>query len=103
MSQYFFASTVQIELGTSDSTVHAELRLAYKHALGGTISYTVTDDNGAEEAFEMCDEFVLTITGVEEETGCENVQAVLQEQARADYAISFTTQDTIEYQEFHID
>jgi hypothetical protein len=105
MSQYFFTSTVQIELGTSDLTVDVEMRLAFNNAYGDPISYTVTDGSGNDSTVELIDEFVLSITGVEEDTGCEDVKAVIFEQARSDFKLSFMPENDgdIAYSEHWID
>jgi hypothetical protein len=102
MSQDFFVNTVQFELGTTEPTVEADFRIAFKNAYGEPITFE-KDVNGVPTEVEMIDDFTVTIYGNDEDTGCADVTAELYESARAEYTLAFNETDMIQMKEFHVD
>jgi hypothetical protein len=95
MSDSFFRDTVQFELGKTENTVDAQFRLAFNMGYGEPVTYTTTDGSGAEVVHEMVDEFVVRIIGNDDyENSCEDVTAVLDESARAEYKFGFNSTTT---------
>jgi hypothetical protein len=102
MSQDFFRDTVQLELGKTESTIPVDMRIAFKNAYGEPIAYT-RDVAGVPETVELVDDFVVTIYGNDEVTGCESVTATLYASAATEHKLSFSQYDTLELNEFTID